>query len=74
LIFLKTGNKILIEGNTDTKCGEETEGRTIQRLPHLGIHPMNNHKTQTLLRMPTRACLHEPDIAVSLEALLVPDK
>jgi hypothetical protein len=43
----------------------ETEGMTIQRLPHLGIHPINNHQTpQTLLWMPTRACWQEPDIAV----------
>ena len=27
----------------------ETKGMTIQRLPHLGIHPINNHQTQTLL-------------------------
>jgi hypothetical protein len=27
---------------------------TSQRLPHLGIHPIN--KTQTLLQMPTRFC------------------
>jgi hypothetical protein len=26
---------------------------TIQKLPHLGIHPINNHQTQTLLQMPT---------------------
>jgi hypothetical protein len=26
-----------------TKFGAEEEGRTIQRLPHLGIHPINNH-------------------------------
>jgi hypothetical protein len=23
-----------------TKCGAETQGKAIQRLPHLGIHPM----------------------------------
>jgi hypothetical protein len=32
-------NKILIGANTETKCGAETEGKAIQRLPHLGIHP-----------------------------------
>jgi hypothetical protein len=54
-ICLRRGNKIPMEGVTETKCGAETEGMTIQRLPHLGIHPINNHQTQTLLWMPTRA-------------------
>jgi hypothetical protein len=45
-----------MEGVIETKVGAETEGMTIQRLPHLGIHPINNHQTQTLLQMPTRAC------------------
>jgi hypothetical protein len=48
-IFLKRENKILMEGVTETKYGVGTEGRTIQRLPHLGIHPIYNHQTQTLL-------------------------
>jgi hypothetical protein len=48
------GNKILMEGVTATKFGAETEGRTIQRLPHPGIHPINNHQTQTVLHIPTR--------------------
>jgi hypothetical protein len=42
------GDKIPMEGVTETKCGAETEGRTIQRLPHLRTHPINNHQTQTL--------------------------
>jgi hypothetical protein len=37
LQFLKGGDKILIGGNMETKCGAETEGKAIQRLPHLGI-------------------------------------
>jgi hypothetical protein len=36
--------------------GAETKGMTIQRLPHLGIHPIHNHQTQTLLWMPTSGC------------------
>jgi hypothetical protein len=55
-ILLRRENKILMEEGIDTKCGLETEGMTIQRLPHLGIHPINNHQTQKLLWMPTRAC------------------
>jgi hypothetical protein len=54
-----------MEGVTETKFGSETEGMTIQKLLHLGIHPINNHQTQTLSQMPTRACWQEPDIAVS---------
>jgi hypothetical protein len=54
--LLRRGNKILMEGVTETEFATETEGMTIQRLPHLGIHPINNHQTQTLLWMPTRAC------------------
>jgi hypothetical protein len=34
--------------------GAETKGMIIQRLP-LGIHPINNYQTQTLLWMPTKA-------------------
>jgi hypothetical protein len=37
---LRTGNKILTGGNTETKCGAEIEGKAIQRLSHLGIHPI----------------------------------
>jgi hypothetical protein len=54
--FLRVGNKISMEGVTETKLGAETEGRTIQRLPHPEIHPINNHQTQTLLHMPARFC------------------
>jgi len=55
-ILLRKGNKIPMGGDTEIKCGAETEGKTIQRLPHLGIHPIDNHQAQTLLWMPTRAC------------------
>jgi hypothetical protein len=54
-IHLRRENKIPMEGVTETKCGAETEGMTIQKLPQLGIHPINNHQTQTLLQMPIRA-------------------
>jgi hypothetical protein len=42
-LFLRMGTKIPMEGVTEKKFGAEMEGRTIQRLPHLGIHPINNH-------------------------------
>jgi hypothetical protein len=53
--LLRRGNKIPLEGVTEKKFGGETEGMTIQKMPHLGIHPINNHQTQTLLQVPTRA-------------------
>jgi hypothetical protein len=37
----------------------------------LGIHPINNHQTQTLWQMPTRACWQKPDITVSWGPLYV---
>jgi hypothetical protein len=55
-ILLRRGNKIPMEGVTETKFEAKTEGMTIQKLSHLGIHPINNHQTQTLLHMPTRFC------------------
>jgi hypothetical protein len=74
LVLLRRGNKILMVGDTKKKCRAETEGKAIQRLPHLGIHPTYSHQTKTLLWMPTSACRQEPDIAVSWNALPVPDK
>jgi hypothetical protein len=44
------GNTIPMEGVTETKFGAEPEGITIQILLHLGIHPLNNHQTQTIGR------------------------
>jgi hypothetical protein len=40
---------LLSKGNAGTKCGAETEEKAIQRLPHLGIHPICRHQTQTLI-------------------------
>jgi hypothetical protein len=54
-IILRRGNKIPMEGVTETKFRAETEGRIIQRLPHLRINSINNHQTQTLWQMPTKA-------------------
>jgi hypothetical protein len=54
--LLRMGNKITIEGVTETKFGAEMEERTIQRLAHMGIHPIYNHQTQTVLHMPVRFC------------------
>ena len=45
--LLRIGNKTPMEGVTETKFG----AKTIQRLLHLGIHPIISHQTQTLLHM-----------------------
>jgi hypothetical protein len=39
-VLLRMGNKILTGGNMKTKCGIETERKAIQKLPHLGTHPI----------------------------------
>ena len=52
----RIGNKIPMEGVTETKFGAKMKGWIIQRLPHLGIHPIISHQTQTLLHMPARFC------------------
>ena len=72
-VLLRRGNKILKGANMEKKCGAETEGKAIQWLSHLGIHPIYNHQTKTLLWMPTRDCWLKPDVAISWEALLVSD-
>jgi hypothetical protein len=56
-VLLRRGNKIIMGGNMETKCGAETEGKASQELPHLGIHPIYRHQTQTLLWMSTSALL-----------------
>jgi hypothetical protein len=55
-MILRRGNKILIGGNMETKCGAETEGKAILRLPHLGIHPIYSCQTRILLKMQESAC------------------
>jgi hypothetical protein len=41
--LLRMRNKIPTGGVIETKFRAETEGKTIQRLPHPGIHPINSH-------------------------------
>jgi hypothetical protein len=47
--LLRMGNKIPMEGVTEIKFGAETEGRTIQRLPLLGIHPIETPNPDTIV-------------------------
>jgi hypothetical protein len=56
MFLLRMGNKIPMEIVTETKFRAETVERTIQRLPHLKIHPIDNHQTQTMMHMATRFC------------------
>ena len=55
-VLFRRGIKIIKGGDTETKCGAETEGKAIQRLPHVGIHPIYSYQTQTMLWMPTSVC------------------
>jgi hypothetical protein len=54
--LLRMGNKIPMEGVTETKFGAGMEERTMQRLPNPGIRTIISHQTQTLLHMPARFC------------------
>ena len=42
-VLLRRGKKIPMEEITETKCGAETKGMTIQRLLQLGICLIYNH-------------------------------
>jgi hypothetical protein len=44
LVLHRRGNEILMGANTKTKCGADTEGKAIQRLPYLRIHPIYSCK------------------------------
>jgi hypothetical protein len=39
---------LLSKGNMETKFGAETEGKAIQRLSHMGIHPIYRQQKQTI--------------------------
>jgi hypothetical protein len=54
-VLLRNGNKILMGSNMEKMYRAETEGEAIQRNPHLGIHPIYSHQTQTLLCLLKRA-------------------
>jgi hypothetical protein len=54
LSLLRKGNKIPMEGVTETKFGAEMKAWTIHRLPDQGILPIISHQRHTLLHMPAR--------------------
>jgi hypothetical protein len=64
----------LSKGKTETKNGTETGGKAIQRLPHLGIHPICRHQTPTLLLISGSICQQEPGMAIPWEVLQAPDQ
>jgi hypothetical protein len=47
-VLLRRGFKIPM-GRDGIKCGAEIKGKAVQRLSHLGIHPIYSYQTQTLL-------------------------
>jgi hypothetical protein len=56
LFLLCMGNKIPMEGVTETKFGTETEGWSRQRLPHPRIHPITTSKC-------SHSCICQQDLA-----------
>jgi len=65
--FLEGGTKYTGR-NVGKKSRVETEGKAIQRLPCLGIHPICRHQIQTLLLM---TALYEYHLKGSAIALLI---
>jgi hypothetical protein len=47
--LLRMGNKIPMEGVTETKFGAEMKGRTFQGLPYRGIHPIISHQMHSCI-------------------------
>jgi hypothetical protein len=57
MVLLRRGSKYPWEEiQRQTQFGAETEGKVIQRLSHLGIHPIYSYQAQKLLWMPRSAC------------------
>ena len=74
LAIWRKGMEICTEVDAKTNDWAECEWKTIQSLPHAGMHPICNYKTQEVLWVPTGAGWSEPDGAVIWQALLVHDK
>ena len=55
-VILRRGIKITIGSDTEKKYGSETEGKTIQKQPHMRSHAIYSYQTQTPLGMSTSAC------------------
>jgi hypothetical protein len=55
-VIFRRGNKILTRGKVGKKCGTETEGKAIQRLPYMGLYHIYSCQNHTLLILPGSAC------------------
>ena len=55
-LLLRMGNKIHMEGVTETKFGAEPEGMTIPETAPLGDAPHKQPPNPDTRQMPTRAC------------------
>jgi len=49
LVLLRGENEIFTGGNTETKCGAETERKVIQRLSHLVFIPYMSPNTDNIV-------------------------
>ena len=56
---------------TQRKSMEQSEGKTIQRLPYLGVQHMYSHQTQNFMLMQRSAGWQEPDIAATISYYLL---
>jgi len=54
-VLLRRRNKNIHGKKYGDKCGAQTKGKAIQRLLHLGIHPIYRCQIQTILLMPRSA-------------------
>jgi len=54
---------------TAIKNGTDTKGKAIQKLLHLGFHPMSRYQTETLLLMSRCAYWQKPAIAIPWEVV-----
>jgi hypothetical protein len=60
VFLLRMGNKIPMEGITETNFRAEMEGRAMQKLPHPEIHPTYNHQTQITIAYARKILLTGP--------------
>jgi hypothetical protein len=73
-VLFRRENKILTGGNMEIKCGAETEGKVIQRLPHLGISIPYTVTKPRLYCGCQEVLAHGSLIWLSPERLCQPDK
>ena len=71
-VLLRRENKMLMGENNGTNREAGIGEKIIQRLPHLGIHPICSHQTQALFLRPRSAYWQESDMDASSEALPEP--